>query len=201
QSLLSPFAPQWLSPKGRPAHDPAGARDLARATLGDRRVNATLIFAGGAGQARPYRALAELFQSQLAPLGIDLGLVSLEQAAANDRVAAGDWNLRLAQQGWANGDPDFIFTNLMRSNGTYNAANQAGCNDPEVDRLIDAGKAERDPQRRFAIYDQLQAIAARDVPVTPLYHELGPYAYRDTISGLRQRITYQPTLDAVKLRG
>ncbi|HEX2172008.1 MAG TPA: ABC transporter substrate-binding protein, partial [Dehalococcoidia bacterium] len=67
QSLLSPFAPQWLSPKGRPAHDPAEARDLARAALGDRRVSATLIFAGGAGQARPYRALAELFQSQLAP--------------------------------------------------------------------------------------------------------------------------------------
>jgi hypothetical protein len=37
------------------------------------------------------------------------------------------------------------------------------------------------------------------MPVLPLYHEHAPYAFRDSISGLKQRITYQPTLEAVKI--
>ena len=199
KSLLSPFAPQWLSPKGEPVFAPLRARDLARAALGEGRASATLVFAGGAGQARPYKAMAELLQSELAPLGIDLQLLSLEQAALNDRLAKGDWDLRLAQQGWANGDPDFIFANFLHSTGTYNAANKAGYRNPEVDRLVAAGKGERNPQQRYAIYEQLQEIAATDVPVLPLYHEVAPYAYRDTIAGLRQRINYQPTLDELRL--
>jgi hypothetical protein len=31
------------------------------------------------------------------------------------------------------------------------------------------------------------------------YHEHAPYAHRDTLAGFRQRITYQPTLDTVRL--
>jgi hypothetical protein len=32
-----------------------------------------------------------------------------------------------------------------------------------------------------------------------LYHELAPYAFRDSISGLKQRANFQPTLDTLKL--
>jgi len=109
--------------------------------------------------------------------------------------------LRVSQQGWANGDPDFILNDFMRSTARYNADLKGGYQNPEVDQLIVAGKAERDPSQRFSIYERLQEIAAREVPVTPLYHELAPYAYRDTIAGLRQRVTYQPTLDEIRLNG
>ncbi len=200
QSLLSSFSPQWLSPKGRPTYDPALAQALARSTLGDTRVRATHVFrSSGGGQARPLKAIGELLQSDLIKLGIDLELVQVEQAALGTRETSGDWNLRIGQLGWANGDPDFIMDRLLSSKGDYNVARKGGYSNTEVDGLVAAGKGERDPRKRFEIYERLQEIAVRDVPVTPLYHEYGIYAYRDSISGLRHRINFQPTLDEIRL--
>jgi peptide/nickel transport system substrate-binding protein len=199
KSLFSPFAPQWLSTKGLPAYDPAQARVLAQSALGGQRVKAQLLYRGGAGQARPWKQIAELLQANLAELGIDVELVGLEQAAMDDRTAKGEWSMRLAQQGWANGDPDFIMANFLGAAGAYNKDRGAAYRNPEVEQLVAAGKAEADYKKRFAIYERLQEIAVQDAPVTPLYHEHGAYAYRDTIGGLRQRITYQPTLDTLAL--
>ena len=199
KSLLSPVAPKWLSPKGEPTYDPEQARNLAQSVLGDSRVSATLIFRSGGGQARPWKAIAELLQSEVAKLGIDLELVSLERAAERDRQESGDWNLRFAQQGWANGDPDWIMSRFLASDGNYNVSRKGGYSNPEVDELVAAGQAEEDPQKRFEIYERLQEIAVQDVPVTPLYHVQLTYAYRDTISGLKHRVTYQPTLNKIRV--
>ena len=62
-------------------------------------------------------------------------------------------------------------------------------------------KAEADKQKRFSIYERVQEISARDLPVSALYYELAPYASRDSITGLKQRVTYQPTLEQIRLRG
>jgi peptide/nickel transport system substrate-binding protein len=199
KSLLSPFASQWLSPKGEPTYDATRARALARLVLGNTRVSASLIYRSGGDQAAPRKEIAELLQSVLAELGIDVQVTPLESAAEGARVASGDWNLRITQQAWANGDPDFVMTNFLASKGSFNAANKGGYSNAEVDTLVAAGKAERDPQKRFAIYERLQEIAVRDVPMMPLYHWYVPYAYRDSISGLRHSITYQPTLDEIRL--
>jgi peptide/nickel transport system substrate-binding protein len=167
--------------------------------LGNTRVSAGLIYRSGGDQAAPRKEIAELLQSVLAELGIDVQVIPLESAAERDRIASGDWNLRITQQAWANGDPDFVMTNFLASKGSFNAANKGGYSNAEVDALVAAGKAERDPQKRFAIYERLQEIAVRDVPIMPLYHWYVPYAYRDSISGLRHSITYQPTLDEIRL--
>lgn len=199
KSLLSPFAPQWLSPAGEPGYDPVQARALAKSALDGKRVGATLIFPSATGQARPWKAIGELLKSELGKLGIDLELVSLERAAERDRQESGDWNLRFAQQGWANGDPDWIMSRFLSSDGDYNIARKGGYNNPEADRLVAAGRAERDPKKRFEIYGRLQEIAVQEVPVTPLYHVHLSYAYRDTITGLRHRVNYQPSLDEIRL--
>jgi peptide/nickel transport system substrate-binding protein len=199
QTLLSPFSPQWFSPKGTPTYDPTRAQVLARSVLGDTRVRATLLFRGGAGPVGIWKAIAELLQSDLGKLGVDLELVPLEQAAQTARETGGDWNLRLTSPSWPNGDPDFLMDRFLSSKGEFNFDRKAGYSNAEVDVLVAAGKAERDPRKRFETYERLQEIAARDVPVMPLYHEYGLYAYRDTISGMRQRIIYQPTLDEMQL--
>jgi peptide/nickel transport system substrate-binding protein len=199
QSLLSPISKQWYSPKGAPKYDPAAARALAADVLGPRRVDATLLLSTSAGQARPYKAMAELFQQVLRPLGINITIQSLENAAVTDLTNRGEWHLRFAQLGWANGDPDFIFDQMLKSSGSFNAAQQGGYKNSEADALVAAGRVERDEKKRFAIYERLQELAGEDVPVLSLYHEHAPYAFRDTIAGLKQRVTYQPTLDAIKL--
>ena len=199
KSLLSAFVPRWLSPKGEPMYDPDEARRLARSVLGEGRASATLIFRTGSGQAQPYKSIAELLQAELSQIGIDLELVPLEPAAARERRDTRDWNLRIGQTGWANGDPDFILGRFLASDGFNNATIKGGYSNPEADRLVALGKAELDPQKRFEIYERLQEIAADEVPVTPLYHNYLTYAYRDTITGLRHRVTYQPTLDTIQI--
>mgnify|MGYP001078153384 FL=1 len=199
KSLFSPFDPQWLSPKGEPTFDPVQAQTLARSALGGERVSATLIFRSATGQARPYKAIGALIQSELGKLGIDLELLSLEKAAEREAQTSGNWNLRFAQQGWANGDPDFLMARFLSSDGLYNKGRKGGYSNPDVDTLIGAGQAEQDPKKRFAIYERLQEISVQDVPVTPLYHVHLTYAFRDTIAGLSHRVTYQPTLDKIRL--
>jgi ABC-type transport system substrate-binding protein len=158
-----------------------------------------LPFSSSAGQARPYKATAELMQALLRPLGIDLKILAVENAALTDATNRGEWELRFAQQGWANGDPDFIFGRMLGSNGDYNSTAKAGFKHAEADQLLAEGRLERDQKRRFALYERLQEIAVAEAPVVALYHEHAPYAYRDTIAGLKQRITYQPTLDTIRL--
>jgi peptide/nickel transport system substrate-binding protein len=199
KSLLSPFSKQWFSPKGTPSYDPAEARRLASEALGARTVAAVFPFSISAGQSRPSKAIAELLQSQLRPLGIEVTLQALENAALTDVTNRGEWNLRFQQQGWANGDPDFIFANFVASTGRDQARQRGGYRNPLVDDLISQAKSERDEKRRFALYERLQELSVQDMPTLALYHEHAPYAYRDTLTGFRQRVTYQPTLDTIKL--
>jgi peptide/nickel transport system substrate-binding protein len=107
--------------------------------------------------------------------------------------------MSFSQLGWANGDPDFIFSRFMKSNAILTGTAKAGYSNAEVDALIDAGKAERDEKKRFTTYERLQELSVQEMPVLVLYHELAPYAFRDSIAGLKQRANFQPTLDTLKL--
>jgi peptide/nickel transport system substrate-binding protein len=198
KSLLSPFSKRWFSAKGTPRLDPAEGRALAQAALGGQRVQITLPFSTPAGQARPYNEIAAYLQATLQPLGLDLKLQALEAGALTDATTRGVWQMRFAQQGWANGDPDFIFSNFVASTGSSNTTSKGGYKNPEADQLIVQGRSERDQQRRYTVYEQLQEIAATGVPCMAMYHEFAPYAYHTALHGLRQHITYQPTLSSIE---
>ncbi|MBI2760373.1 MAG: ABC transporter substrate-binding protein [Chloroflexi bacterium] len=197
KSLLSPFSKRWFSPKGTPKFDPAEGRALAQAALGGQRVEVVLPFSTTTGQARPYKEIAEYMQATLRPLGFDLKLQQLEAAALTDVTTKGEWHLRMSQNGWANGDADFLLSNWIASTGGINTTSNGAYKNEEADRLIAQGRSERDYQKRFAIYERVQEIAATEVPSIAMYHEFAPYAYRTTLTGLRQRITYQPTLESI----
>jgi peptide/nickel transport system substrate-binding protein len=198
QSLLSPLSRRWFSTRGTPRFDAVEAQRQAVRVLGEQRVEAVFPFSGSAGQARPYKQIAEYLQSVLRPLGLDLKLQQLEDAALTDAVNRGEWNLRFSQLGWANGDPDFIMGNFLFGQGAANTTSRGAYHNPEVDRLVLAGRQERDQTTRFGIYERLQEIAAQELPTMALYHERAPYAYRRGLVGLRQRANFQPTLDEVR---
>jgi peptide/nickel transport system substrate-binding protein len=197
QSLLSPISKRWFSPKGTSRFDATAAQLLAAQALAGQRVQAAFPFSVSAGQARPYKQIAEYLQATLRPLGIDLDLRQMEDAALTDATNRGEWNLRFSQLGWANGDPDFIMGNFLYSQGAANTTSHGGYHNDEVDQLVAAGRQERDAARRFSTYERLQEIAAQDVPTLAVYHERAPYAYRKGLAGLSQRANFQPTLDTV----
>ncbi len=63
-------------------------------------------------------------------------------------------------------DPDV--TTVYGSNATSNYTNYSN---PEVDKLLLAGKQEPDTEKRKEIYNELQAIWSKELPVFTLYSD------------------------------
>lgn len=197
--VLSRLSERWFSPQGIVPYDPERGAALAAEALQGQRVEVVLPF--DPNNARIPRELPEYLQSVLAPLGFDVQLQAVEAAVLTDVVNQGEWNLRLTNGfGWANGDPDFRFRPHLHSAGSANTTQQGGYRNELVDQLIDEGVLLRDYAERFAVCEQIQAIAAEEVPALVLYDVFSPYAFREGIENLGMRITYQPTLELMTKR-
>ena len=107
------------------------------------------------------RSEAETVQRQLREVGIDMELRESEPTTALNAARNGDFDMQLFNwtYGGASGDPDASTT--LRSDGLNNFSHWQN---PEADKLVDAGAAETDPEKRKRIYSDLQKLVAEDVP-------------------------------------
>lgn len=121
---------------------------------------------------------AQLVKQQLAEVGINVN-VELYEFAVRGEIVNTHRNFDLIHSGGIRGpDPSEMATYY----GTNEATNLMRYSNPEVDRLLDAGKRTADREERAAIYAELQAVLAEDVPVVNLieYSYLHPYSTRYT---------------------
>ncbi len=72
-------------------------------------------------------------------------------------------------------------------------ANFGGWDSRETDRLLERGRLEVDQVRRRDIYGELQQLIARELPVYPLWYEVGH-------SGLSRRVRSERGIDLRRLR-
>jgi peptide/nickel transport system substrate-binding protein len=167
-------------------HDPGRAGRLLDAAGwkprgGGERLS--LTFTHAAGHERLGLALRE----QLAAVGIDLRLQTLDFNAAVDKVfAKKDFDLGIAS--YCNGaDPDvgvrrvYVSTNI----GPFPFSNGAGYRNPRIDQLFDEASRELDRGRRRFLYAEVQRLLADDVPYFWLVDSLLLRAYRSTFTGFR----------------
>lgn len=118
----------------------------------------------GAGNPRRDQACV-LIQSQLKEAGIEVSLEQMEGAVLIEQLvnhefqaALGGWSASLyvsPRPFWHSGD-EYV----------YNFTSYAN---PEVDRLIEAGEVETDPEKANAIWHEVQALIYEDQPYTFLY--------------------------------
>jgi peptide/nickel transport system substrate-binding protein len=192
---------QNTAPDAATVYDLDKATQLANEALGGQRIKAVLAFtppSEGIGQW-PFPLVAQYFQALFQPLGIDLELKQLENAALTDARNNGDFDLVLANNCWATGDPNYQIGRLLLSTGALNAAQHNGYNNPEVDALLAQARIEIDPVKQKALYDQIQVIAAQEVPLAPLWDQQTITAARSYVQGLSQHIAYAPTFDTIYL--
>ena len=95
--------------------------------------------------------------------------------------------------------PDFFMAEWFYSEGALNQGRSYGYANERADELILAAQSEMDPVERKAMYDELQAIVAEEVPFTPLYHEATIYATRDNVKDLRLDVQFKPSIDEAYL--
>lgn len=105
-----------------------------------------------------------IIQNQLKQIGIDVEISVMEFGTYIEQTSAGLHDL--AYFGWtcSTADADYNYYSLCHSSQQGAAGNRSFLNDPEVDRLVEAGRSTADAAQRQAYYDELEAYLG---PITP----------------------------------
>ena len=98
----------------------------------------------------------EILQNMLREVGIQVDVRIVEWGAFLEMTGRGEADLFML--GWTNstGDPDRGMFNMFHTSQHGAAGNRGFFSDPEIDRLLDAGRVETDLARRAAIYRDVQ---------------------------------------------
>ena len=178
-SLLPPS--HWVAaPDLRvPAYDPARARALlAAAGYGGQRLCLHYKTSADAFRLR----LATLLQSQLAEVGIDLVIDSLDWGTFYGDVGAG--RFEIYGLSWVGLKLPDIFRQAFHSTAQPPAGlNRGHYHDVQVDALIEAAEREQGSSRQRLLYHAIERRLLYDLPYVPLWFETQTAVLRADING------------------
>lgn len=118
--------------------------------------------------------MAELIKADLEAVGFKVTLDKLDASAYPAKVGAGETQLNMTQRSLWVPDPDNKVRLLHSSQGSAQGETGVAKSDMAAtyDQLIDAGRSETDPEKRKAIYKQIQDLILEDLPYVMLaYYE------------------------------
>ncbi len=112
------------------------------------------------------RYLAQL----LSEVGVTVEIVALEFGTLLSRLNGGQFDLALLQLPDVS-EPNVLGHFLHSAFVPPKGANRGHVADAQLDKMIDEGRGELDPQKRAALYQRLDAHVRTSLPVIPLWHE------------------------------
>ncbi|MGP4105947.1 glutathione ABC transporter substrate-binding protein [Virgibacillus sp. L01] len=145
-------------------------------------------------------SLAEVVQSQLKGIGVDVNVQVLEYGAYIAATDKGEGHMFNGSWGNATGDGDYNQYNLFHTNSIGPSGNFFFYSNKEVDELIEEGRKEQNPEKREELYKKSQQIEMEEavyVPIRVVEH-LAVYN-KDKIEGLRLNPVSYLMLDDVKI--
>jgi len=154
-----PFAPGsigYVKDPGFPAYDPEEAKRLIADYEADGGKSSFTLTTGVDPATLRF---SELIQQRAKKVGLDISLVKRDQAAGIDDAIGGKFQASLFRN-FPGGDPD---TNHVWWYGNGNPVNFSRYDDPDLNRLLDEGRSEPDPDKRAEIYQQISGIFAKQV--------------------------------------
>jgi peptide/nickel transport system substrate-binding protein len=138
--------------------------------------------------------LAVILQSQWAKIGLQVRIVKMDQALEEQNLEAGEYDASLNWWYNENLDPD-LAVKWAVCGSCGNRSFYTNYQNDEVDRLVAGGALTADPDKRRAIYHQIQEISTREVAQIPLFYPPWLNAYRNDIEGLTLTPNTQWTLE------
>lgn len=122
----------------------------------------------------------ETIRSGLEEIGLRLEVVPVTWLELSEQLEEGTAPTFLL--GWVadRTDPDAFLRSLFAERGS---ANYFGYANAEVEKLLDQGTMERNPQQRTRVYRDLERKILADAPIVPLYHTVGVIASRGHVCG------------------
>lgn len=128
--------------------------------------------------------VAEVLQSQLKKIGIDLEVRVMEYGAYVDAAAKGETEMFIIGWGNATGDADYNQFSIAHSSAAGAPGNYAFLTDPDVDRFIEAGRKEQDLEKRKQFYQQAMEIQSRDAVYIPYRNGENIAAINKNVEGI-----------------
>lgn len=177
--LAIPEGNPWYTEYRRYRYDP----DTARRLLDEAGVSGADLDMLVTGEYPETVTAAQVIADNLAPLGITVNIRTVDFATWLDEQNSGKFDMLI--MGWlGNIDPDDFYYAQHHTNGTSNAQKFS---DPEVDRLLDAGRVETDRRARFEDYRRAAHIIADEVSYIYLYNPAVIQAWVPELSGYQAR--------------
>lgn len=127
--------------------------------------------------------IAEMFQANLADVGIEVDVQILPWATYLEETADGKHDMFILGWGTVTADADYGMYALFHSSQHGDAGNRTFYSNPRVDELLDAGRRETDPEKRMAIYHEVQELIVEDAPWVFLINTSAVNGLRDYVEG------------------
>lgn len=195
EPVASPYKPgtRWANPELQPyPYDPEKARELLHSAGFEDRDNDGILDRNGKPFAfevltnngnKQREMSAVLIQRRLKEIGIDVSIRKMEWASFIERfIKTGDFDVVVL--GWSLSlDPDqySIWHSSQQAPGQFNFI---GYNNPTVDKLLEQGRLELNPDKRMKIYHEFAKILLEDSPIVYLYAGYGLPAIHKRIKGI-----------------
>lgn len=126
---------------------------------------------------------AQIIAANLEPLGITVNIRQPDFSTWLDEQNSGNFDLLM--MGWlGNIDPDDFYYSQHHTGGTSNAQKYSN---PEVDKLLDAGRVETDKDARKDLYAQAATIIADEASYIYLYNPSVIQAWNPSLTGYETR--------------
>jgi len=193
-NIASPYKPgtRWSNPVLTPyPYDPTKARTLLK-EAGFICCNSDgILMRNGkpfsfeivTNQNKEREKSAVLIQRRLKEVGIDVKIRAIEWASFISRfIKTGDFDVVVL--GWGLGlDPDQynIWHSSQQAPGQFNFI---GYNNPAVDKLLEQGRLELNPDKRMKIYHEFARVLLEDSPIVYLSAGYGLTAIHKRVKGI-----------------
>ncbi|WP_040225354.1 glutathione ABC transporter substrate-binding protein [Bhargavaea cecembensis] len=127
--------------------------------------------------------MAVLLQQKLKDLNIDVKIEQMEFGTYLEKTAAGEHDMFIL--GWSNptGDADYGLYALFHSSQKGDPGNRSFYDNAEVDKLLDEGRKETDPDARVDIYAKAQEQIVDDAPMIFIHHQEYLVGVSDKVKG------------------
>jgi peptide/nickel transport system substrate-binding protein len=162
-------------------YDPARAKALlAEAGFGSGFDLSVTLIAGSAKEI----AIASVAQQMWGEIGVRATLEQLDNATATARYRAGDFAARVST--WTNdiADPSEITSYFAYSPNIE--CQHSGFKDPVIDAEFTASQQETDPEKRAALFQDIQTRYDTAAPIAFLFESPYAVALRKPVHGFRQ---------------
>jgi len=127
--------------------------------------------------------MAEVMQSQLKGIGINVKIQVMEYGAYIDMIDKGEHEMAIGGWGNATGDGDYNQYNLFHSASQGAAGNTFYYSNPDVDKMIESARKETDEQKRLKLYEKVMQKEIDDAVYVPIRNYEHLAAYSKNVSG------------------